>query len=74
MNKPELYRLRMFRDSDKPYVGVFRTDHNYGLQGYVFDDGSIRLDYTPYQIPRYVQRHALTMIHTEKEMTNTKQL
>lgn len=56
MKKRNLYRLEMVdtKGADYECIAVFRTDNNYGLQGYVYDDGTVSKRYTPYTIPKYI--------------------
>ena len=58
MANRELYRL----EKNSTGVIVYRTDNNYGRQGVVFSNGYVRLEYTPYAIPKYIQKEALNIL------------
>jgi hypothetical protein len=61
MAKRNLYRIEKFDDC----CIVYRTDNNYGRQGIVYKDGSIKLEYTPYQIPLYIQKECLNLLNNQ---------
>lgn len=61
MKKPELYRLEKSDDA----VIVYRTDNNYGRQGVVYKN-TIRFEYTPYLIPKYIIDKCRELLNTKK--------
>ena len=58
MKKPHLYRLEKMDDA----VIVYRTGNNYGRQGVVYKD-TIRHEYTPYLIPRYIIKQCRELLN-----------
>lgn len=58
MANRKLYRL----ERSGTAVIIYRTDNNYGRQGVVFPSGHVRLEYTPYAVPQYIQREALAIL------------
>ncbi len=64
MKKRELYKLELMLDAmpDYKYVTVIRTDNNYGLQGYVYEDGKISLRHHPMTIPNYIVKECLELL------------
>ena len=67
MKKRNLYKLELMRNNSYyKYVSVIRTDNNYGLQGYVYEDGTVRKIYTPYTIPDYIIKEALIIMQNER--------
>ena len=62
MANRKLYKLELVGDS----VIVYRTDNNYDRQGVIFKDSSVRLEYTPYAIPKYIKREALAILRASE--------
>ncbi len=63
MANRKLYSLEL---SGSDAVIVYRTDNDYGRQGVVFKSGSIRLEYTPYAIPAYIERECRRILAASK--------
>lgn len=61
MANRKLYTLEKCGDA----VIVYRTDNNYGRQGVVYKNGHVRLEYTPYAIPKYIQKEALNILNAD---------
>ena len=57
----KLYRLEL----NDGAVIVYRTDKNYGRQGVVFKDGTIKKEYTPYAFPAYIVDEALRILSAD---------
>jgi len=67
MKKPELYRLSQDGCSTG-CIAIYRTDNNYGLLGYIFNDGIVRQDYykSSLPIPKYIIRKCLQLLNTNE--------
>ena len=63
MKKRELYKLEFVEKTDNKCIAVIRTDNNYGTQGYVYSDGTIKKVYTPYAIPNYIVDECMSMFN-----------
>jgi len=61
MANRKLYKLELSGDA----IIVYRTDNNYGRQGVIFKDGTIRKEYTPYALPQYIQREAFNILNAD---------
>jgi len=59
MKKRYLYRIEQINDC----CIVYRTDNNYGRQGIVYKNGSIKKEYTPYTIPNYIVKECLNLLN-----------
>jgi len=46
-------------------VIVYRTDNNFGRQGVVFKSGFVKKEYTPYMIPKYIEREAMAILNAD---------
>ncbi len=62
MANRRLYKLELNSEA----VIVYRTDNNYGRQGVVFSNGSVRIEHTPRTIPQYIKREALAILSASK--------
>lgn len=65
MKNRNLYELTLM--DHKEAVQVCRLDNNYGVQGYVFKNGTVRKSYTPYSIPQYIIKECYKMLNYVKE-------
>ena len=61
MANRRLYRLVL----DDGAVIVYRTDKNYGRQGVIFKDGTIRKEHTPYSFPDYIVDEAARILSAD---------
>lgn len=59
MANRKLYSLQKADDA----VIVYRTDNNLGRQGVVFPSGYVKREYSPYAIPKYIQREAMAILN-----------
>jgi hypothetical protein len=73
MKKRHLYKLQFCENTNNKCITVTRTDNNYGVQGYVYDDGRITKRYTPYQIPNYIVKECIQMFKEFKKLSKGEQ-
>jgi len=65
MAKRNLYKLEFTSNTNKDCIQVIRTDNNYGVQGYVYKNGTIIKRYTPYAMPNYIIKECMSMFASE---------